>query len=421
MSNPIIRAENLSKYYRLGVIGAGTLREDVSRWLARLQGKPAPFAKFGEADRDNRNGERIWALRNLDFEVQQGEILGIIGRNGAGKSTLLKILSRITAPSAGRITVRGRVGSLLEVGTGFHPELTGRENIYLNGTILGMTKVEVDRKLEEIVDFAEMTQFVDTPVKRYSSGMTVRLAFAVAAHLEPEILVFDEVLAVGDAAFQDKCLGKMQDLGRSGRTVLFVTHNLGAAQELCTRGMVISHGSCAYEGNMQDAVQHYLQAEQQGRVVIGKHDFKGHLQGEIMVNSISVNGQLLCPGITVNPLEPLEIVVEGESRIALRDFDIFVTLASRGIRVVTLHDSPPGTPMAAGPFRSSITLPARVIRPGTYSLGMGGERAGGYQWFYGSDLCEITVLESWADGYFSRSKGLVNICGTVAGRSQEGR
>ncbi|MCB1702349.1 MAG: ABC transporter ATP-binding protein [Halioglobus sp.] len=257
MPRPVIRIENLSKYYRLGAIGSHTLREDVNRWAARLRGRPDPMPRTGAAEPETREGGGIWALKNLDLEVGAGEILGIIGPNGAGKSTLLKVLSRITAPTEGRVTMRGRVGSLLEVGTGFHPELTGRENIYLNGAILGMKTREVDRKLEAIVAFAETSQVLDTPVKRYSSGMTLRLAFAVAAHLEPEILIFDEVLAVGDRAFQDKCLGKIQDLARSGRTVLFVTHNMGPALDLCSRGIVLVAGQCAYDGTMNDAVRHY--------------------------------------------------------------------------------------------------------------------------------------------------------------------
>ena len=254
----VIQIENLSKYYRLGLIGGGTLREDVNRWLAKLQGKPDPLLKVGETDHGNRKDGQIWALRDINLEVKEGEILGIIGRNGAGKSTLLKILSRITAPTEGRIKIKGRVGSLLEVGTGFHPELTGRENIYLNGTILGMSKAEVTRKLDEIVEFAEMAQFIDTPVKRYSSGMTVRLAFAVAAHLEPEILVIDEVLAVGDAAFQKKCLGKMEDVSRAGRTVLFVSHNMASIEALCSRVVLLNAGYVEYDGETQEGVAKYI-------------------------------------------------------------------------------------------------------------------------------------------------------------------
>lgn len=253
----VIKIENLSKYYRLGLIGGGTLREDVNRWIAALQGKPDPLLKVGETDHGNRKGGQVWALRDVNLEVKEGEILGIIGRNGAGKSTLLKILSRITAPTSGSIKIKGRVASLLEVGTGFHPELTGRENIYLNGTILGMNRAEVARKLDEIVEFAEMSQFIDTPVKRYSSGMTVRLAFAVAAHLDPEILVVDEVLAVGDVKFQRKCIKKMEDVGHGGRTVLFVSHNMATISSLCQKGVLLDAGRIEHIGQISEVVTRY--------------------------------------------------------------------------------------------------------------------------------------------------------------------
>lgn len=254
----VIRVENLSKSYRLGTIGTGTFFRDFERWFARVRGKPDPYARIGEADHGNRDGDEVWALRDVSFEVEQGEVLGIIGRNGAGKSTLLKILSRVTAPTSGQIKVKGRVASLLEVGTGFHPELTGRENIYLNGAILGMTREEVRRKLDEIVDFAGVETYIDTPVKRYSSGMYVRLAFAVAAHLEPEILVVDEVLAVGDAEFQKKCLGKMSKVARGGRTVLFVSHNMGAIQSLCKSVIWIHNGHLHQRGDPQGIITTYL-------------------------------------------------------------------------------------------------------------------------------------------------------------------
>ena len=260
MHSPVIQVESLSKYYRLGLIGGGTLREDVNRWLAKLRGQPDPLLKVDEPDHGNRKDGQIWALRDVNLEVKEGEILGIIGRNGAGKSTLLKILSKITAPTEGNIKIRGRVGSLLEVGTGFHPELTGRENIYLNGTILGMTRADVTRKLEEIIEFAEMAKFIDTPVKRYSSGMTVRLAFAVAAHLEPEILVIDEVLAVGDVAFQHKCINHMSEIQQSGRTILFVSHNMDVMQRLCSKAVLLHAGVIADSGPTSDVVQHYLKS-----------------------------------------------------------------------------------------------------------------------------------------------------------------
>jgi len=254
----VISVEHLSKCYRLGAIGGATLRADVSRWLARLRGRSDPNLKIGQEEHSRLEGQEFWALRDVSFEVKQGEILGIIGRNGAGKSTLLKILSRVTAPTGGAVKVKGRIASLLEVGTGFHPELTGRENIFLNGAILGMTKAEIRKKFDEIVDFSGVEDFIDTPVKRYSSGMYVRLAFAVAAHLEPEILIVDEVLAVGDADFQKKCMGKMQDVAGHGRTVLFVSHNMPAVQQLCGRCLLLRMGIVAMEGTCRDVTANYL-------------------------------------------------------------------------------------------------------------------------------------------------------------------
>jgi lipopolysaccharide transport system ATP-binding protein len=254
----VIRVENLSKHYRLGTIGGATLREDLGRWWARARGKPDPWARVDEVARDSDGSEGFWALRDVSFEVREGEVLGVIGRNGAGKSTLLKILSRITSPTSGRALIRGRVGSLLEVGTGFHPELTGRENIYLNGAILGMTRAEITRKLDEIIEFAEMAKFIDTPVKRYSSGMTVRLAFSVAAHLEPEILIVDEVLAVGDARFQERCLRRMQSVASHGRTVLFVSHVMGAVRRLCPRTIVLESGFVRCDAPTGQAIPDYL-------------------------------------------------------------------------------------------------------------------------------------------------------------------
>lgn len=248
MVKPVIEVEGLSKLYRLGLIGATTIRDSVERWMSRARGKP-------KAD----NGpDVIWALKDVSFSVGQGEIIGIIGKNGAGKTTLLKILSRITEPTSGRAIIRGRTSSLLEVGTGFHPELTGRDNIYLNGAILGMRKSEIGRKFDEIVAFAEVEKFIDTPVKHYSSGMYVRLAFAVAAHLEPEILLVDEVLAVGDFVFQRKCLGKMGDMAKLGRTVLFVSHNMGAVGRLCKKGIFLDKGRLSVNGNVDDAIAAYL-------------------------------------------------------------------------------------------------------------------------------------------------------------------
>jgi len=256
MSKPIIQVTNISKQYTIGRRAAyGSLREEI------MQAFTAPFRRLGQrAERNAQGDSTIWALKDVSFEVQEGEVVGIIGKNGAGKSTLLKILSRITAPTSGRIEMRGRVASLLEVGTGFHPELTGRENILLNGALLGMTNKEIKSKFDEIVAFSEIEKFLDTPVKRYSSGMYVRLAFAVAAHLEPEILIIDEVLAVGDAQFQKKCLGKMGDVAKGGRTVLFVSHNLGAVQRLCRTGICIEKGKIKVKGAISSVLEAYQKA-----------------------------------------------------------------------------------------------------------------------------------------------------------------
>lgn len=254
----VISVDNLSKSYRLGQIGTGTFSNDLKVWWAKVRGKPNPLLKIGQRDDGNRDGEEVWALKDINFQVEQGEVLGIIGRNGAGKSTLLKILSRVTAPTSGQVKVKGRIASLLEVGTGFHPELTGRENVYLNGAILGMKKTEIACKFNAIVDFSGVEKFIDTPVKRYSSGMYVRLAFAVAAHLDPEILIVDEVLAVGDAEFQKKCLGKMGDVAGEGRTVLFVSHNMAAVQNLCFRTVVLNTGQISKIAKTQEAISHYL-------------------------------------------------------------------------------------------------------------------------------------------------------------------
>jgi len=288
MSDIVISVENLWKQYRYGIISHRTLHKDLQSWWARLRGKPDPNSRIGDeqsamskarnpmrsapcakqsSDDAMRSApcpmpdadDRFWALRDISFEGKRGEILGIIGRNGAGKSTLLKILSKVTTPTRGQIKIKGRVASLLEVGTGFHPELTGRENIFLNGAILGMSKAEIKKKFDEIVAFAEVEKFIDTPVKRYSSGMYVRLAFAVAAHLEPEILVVDEVLAVGDAAFQKKCLWKMGDVAREGRTVLFVSHNMGAIASLCGRGVLLHEGEIKKISETSSVISDYLQ------------------------------------------------------------------------------------------------------------------------------------------------------------------
>ena len=288
----ILQATNISKQYRLGLVGTGTLSHDLNRWWHKVRGKDDPFLKVGETNDHSTKGssDYVWALQDINFEVQKGEVLGIIGKNGAGKSTLLKILSRVTSPSTGEIKTKGRIASLLEVGTGFHPELTGRENIYLNGAILGMTKAEIKAKEDEIINFSGCERYIDTPVKRYSSGMRVRLAFAVAAHLEPDILVIDEVLAVGDAEFQKKAIGKMQDISKTeGRTVLFVSHNMVSIQNLCTRVICLEHGKIIADGQTDSIIDYYLN-KQQG--VSTTYFINEESSKETYIKSFKINSQI---------------------------------------------------------------------------------------------------------------------------------
>ncbi len=292
----VLKVENISKMYRLGEVSTGALAHDINRWWHKIRGKEDPYQKVAQTNiRDSKgSSDYVWALKDISFEVQQGEVLGIIGRNGAGKSTLLKILSRITSPTSGSVRIKGRIASLLEVGTGFHPELTGRENIYLNGAILGMTKAEINQKFDEIVDFSGVERYIDTPVKRYSSGMYVRLAFAVAVHLESEILIIDEVLAVGDAEFQKKCLGKMKDVSsKEGRTVLFVSHNMAAVQNLCNKGILLNYGKLSFPlSKINEVINFYLkERREQSHILIP--DRKDRLgEGKVRIINFRITDNL---------------------------------------------------------------------------------------------------------------------------------
>lgn len=287
-----ITFEGVGKQYRLGTVSSGTISHDLNRWWAvNVMHKEDPYLKIGETNDRAHKGESeyVWALKDINFKVEEGDVVGIIGKNGAGKSTLLKLLSRVTAPTTGKITTYGRIASLLEVGTGFHPEMTGRENIYMNGAIMGMTKAEITRKLDEIVDFSGCERYIDTPVKRYSSGMTVRLGFAIAAHLEPDILVVDEVLAVGDAEFQKKAIGKMQDISKGGgRTVLFVSHNMAAVRALCKRGVVLVDGQLHFEGSVEHAINKYMQTSLDNPIddIVEKLPRTGKCSGKIKFSNI---------------------------------------------------------------------------------------------------------------------------------------
>ncbi len=357
----VISVEHLSKTYRLGQIGTGTFANDLNLWWAKLRGKPNPLLRIGEKDHGNRDGEELWALRDVSFTVEQGEVLGIIGRNGAGKSTLLKILSRVTAPTEGKIKVKGRIASLLEVGTGFHPELTGRENIYLNGAILGMSRKEIDRKFDEIVDFAEVEKFIDTPVKRYSSGMYVRLAFAVAAHLDPEILVVDEVLAVGDAEFQKKCLGKMGDIAKEGRTVLFVSHNMASIRSLCNKGMLLETGGMAFYGNIVSAINNYHKTLDKIEMSV--------LNQSITFGKVIVNGN---GDSHVASRKPFNIGADIYVRNGLSDFKLFCIILNGEGQIVVHSEEKNQKEMQElcrpGVYKVLVNFPPLWLKPGVYSV-----------------------------------------------------
>ena len=379
-----IQIENVWKQYRLGVLGHGSLARDLQTWWARRRGREDPNAKIGAAPAAAASGDqnRFWALQDVRLEVRRGQVLGIIGRNGAGKSTLLKILSRITAPTRGRVRIRGRIASLLEVGTGFHPELTGRENIFLNGAIMGMRRAEIHRKLDEIIAFAEIAPFIDTPVKRYSSGMYVRLAFAVAAHLEPEILVVDEVLAVGDAVFQCKCLGKMASVAGAGRTVLFVSHNMGAVRQLCPQSMWLDGGRIRAVGDSCGVIAEYLQeGEPESRHIRRwpDTDAPGNEAARLVeIRMCTADGKARARFGTDEA-----IAVEARYRLnrSLSRFRIGFSLHTAGgdYLFYSADDDCPayaGQPRPVGCYTSRCTIPKQLLNSGRYSLGISGGRFG---------------------------------------------
>jgi lipopolysaccharide transport system ATP-binding protein len=373
LSHTVISVENVSKYYCLGLIGGGTLHGDFERWWARVRGRPDPLLKIGQEERGNRESEYIWALRDVSFEVKEGEVLGIIGRNGAGKSTLLKILSRVTAPTSGQVKIKGRVASLLEVGTGFHPELTGRENIYLNGAILGMKKAEIDRKFDQIVAFSEVEKFIDTPVKRYSSGMYVRLAFAVAAHLEPEILLVDEVLAVGDAGFQKKCLGKMGDVAREGRTVLFVSHNMGAVRQLCNRGIYLKSGRVHKIGDITSIIESYMHTHSDTQKFMAQFSEPTNKPACILKAAVT------CPHKSPEELfdinDQIQIHVEYILYEKMSGVNVGLVIAREGIPVFTSFDIDVEKHLfisrEAGRYRTRIQIPSHLLKAGMYTVTIG--------------------------------------------------
>lgn len=368
-----IKIENLSKQYRLGLVGTGTVSHDLKRWYTmNILGKEDPYLKIGEVNDRSSKGKSdyVWALKNINLEIKQGEVLGIIGKNGAGKSTLLKILSQVTKPTKGNIHYRGRIASLLEVGTGFHPEMTGRENIYMNGAIMGMTRREIAVKFDEIVAFAGVERYIDTPVKRYSSGMTVRLGFAIAAHLEPDILVVDEVLAVGDAEFQKKAIGKMQDVSKGeGRTVLFVSHNMVSIQKLCSKAFIMSEGMNLYEGDVNSAIERYIRLKVDDIPLRARLDRKG--SGLLKVKDIDFYG-----GVNENRINPtfqqdlnIEFTFDNHQTVLLNELRVdFRIENSLGAKVAWFS-----TELIENKSKSEINkikfrIPECPIIPGEYNL-----------------------------------------------------
>ena len=395
----MLQIESVSKQYRLGLVGTGSLLHDINRFWYKIRGKDDPYLKIGGVnDRSKKSEEAyVWALRDINFEVQEGEVLGIIGKNGAGKSTLLKLLSRVTAPTTGTIKSRGRIASLLEVGTGFHPELTGRENIYLNGAILGMTKSEIASKIDEIISFSGCEMYIDTPVKRYSSGMTVRLAFAVAAHLEPDILVIDEVLAVGDAEFQKKAIGKMQEISQGqGRTVLFVSHNMASVKKLCTRGLVLENGNISYTGDIEDCVEHYLKkedrfAETEAEITWNIEEAPGTDEFRLRKVSTTLETGEITASFIDN--QPITIVVETEILEPLRNMRLnFKLFNEREIIVFTssshLSEEVEKQP---GNYTYKIMIPPFLLNQGSYKINLQGGIPGQRQLLYSTKVLSFRV------------------------------
>lgn len=407
----ILKAENISKQYRLGQVGTGTISHDLNRWWHQLLGKENPYLKIGDTNDRSTKGtsDYVWALQDINFEVERGEVLGIIGKNGAGKSTLLKILSKVTAPTTGSIKSRGRIASLLEVGTGFHGEMTGRENIFLNGAILGMTKKEIASKLDEIIEFSGCERYIDTPVKRYSSGMTVRLAFAVAAFLEPEILVIDEVLAVGDAEFQKKAIGKMQDISKGeGRTVLFVSHNMAAVKSLCTRGIILENGKVVFEGEIENAVSYYLGggAEAMNLKTFGKeYDLPIFKLNEISLHNLGRSSDTV---LLENELIILNTKIDIKVNDAQRYHITYHLFNEMGEAMFSFSNAGSFS-LKGGVNRITCNFPASFFQSGQYFLSLFIVEDSKQPIFVENDIISFTVVDSGRElgTYMGREPGYI--------------
>lgn len=395
MSNTVIKVENLSKQYRLGEVGTGTISHDLNRWWAKVRGKEDPFLKIGETnDRTSKgSSDYVWALKDINFDIQQGDAVGIIGRNGAGKSTLLKILSKTTTPTTGSIKIKGRIASLLEVGTGFHPEMTGRENIFLNGAILGMRKKEIARKFDEIVDFAGVERYIDTPVKRYSSGMYVRLAFAVAAHLESEILIVDEVLAVGDAEFQKKCLGKMSDVSKGeGRTVLFVSHNMGAVKTLCDNAILLEFGQMKEYSDVDSVLNSYFKKNTGEEGVFNSEKLDS--SDKLVIKKITLQNQRNEKTENFRIGDDIIVNIEIESEEYFERPNLFIGIRSKAATLTAANTMFDGTQcpyLQKGMNTISVRFKKIPLLPKEYYLNIG----------FRSYDCKTFLITSKEIGYFN--------------------
>ncbi|MCW7490383.1 ABC transporter ATP-binding protein [Leptospira meyeri] len=378
MSDVVLRIDNISKQYRLGQISTGSLAHDLNRWWKLLRGKEDPYLQVGQVNDRSvaSDSEYVWSLKNVSFDVKRGDVVGIIGKNGAGKSTLLKILSQVTSPTQGSVKIKGRVAALLEVGTGFHPDLTGRENVFLNGAILGMTSAEIKSKFDEIINFSGVEKYIDTPVKRYSSGMMVRLGFAVAAHLEPEILIVDEVLAVGDAEFQKKCLGKIQNVSSEGRTVLFVSHNMQALQAICKRGILLKHGMVEENSDIDVCIQKYTGLFQEANLE--------NLAINDRLGRTNSNGNALFSSVSPRTGNQHSWSFDSKEEIFF-DFTLnirehcdglsfyFALIEPLGMSVITNFKAcmTERSPKVGEPFHFSLKIPKNSLRVGQYLLYIG--------------------------------------------------
>lgn len=408
----MIQVSELGKRY---VLGGLEQKHDSFRELL-MSAFQAPLKRFrslrNSTSKSQSSGDEnssFWALKDVNFSVKKGEIVGVIGHNGAGKSTLLKVLTRITTPTEGEVRMRGRVASLLEVGTGFHPELTGRENIYLNGAILGMGRAEINNKFDEIVAFAEVEKFLDTPVKRYSSGMYVRLAFAVAAHLDVDILLVDEVLAVGDQEFQKRCFGKLNEVSEQGRTVLFVSHNLSAVAKLCTRALVMDKGQLGFDGDIKEGIAFYTQ-KVSAVDTLSADSLTGDLFPNVAFKEFSINDNTMQQGVEIDPLLPLRFKVTGQCSVEQSSFKMTLSIRKEGMLLFSMHDSDDSVLLKEGHFQSEFEIPARFLTPGEYSFSIGGSNANTRQWLWTSDY-RFIVAHRWEANYNSTSSvlGVINI------------